>query len=1205
MRRTVPAIFSGVAAVMVAASLASPPNAVAQSFQVAPTYPVGPAPFAPRTGDFNRDGLPDLVVANSGANTISILYSLPGGAPPARVDYAVGTSPWDIVVSDFNADAILDLAVANAASGTTSVLLGDGQGGFTTSTIAVDGGATAVTAGDFDGDGRIDLIVGSTVPAAGHTDGALKLLRGNGTGGFGPPAMVAQLGRTSIRRITVADLNLDGRPDLVLFSYGVLNIQSIGSYLNGGGGTFTGLQGFTGSEFVVADWNTDGVPDMAVSNADAGGGTRILVGDGTGQFAPGADLGAASIRIGALAAGDFNGDGNPDLAIVNNWRSHAAILIGNGDATFTLGHEFGVGVGPQGAVVDDFDRDGKLDVAVTDSTPDVSYLKGDGTGGFAAAGAAWFHNLPGLRATGDFNNDGFADVVAGNSVVLGDGLGRLGKPIQYMAEAATGAAAGFLNGDANLDLVVTRGTSAVIVFFGDGTGHFPASSSAPLIGQPSNPALSDFNGDGNTDVVVTGTTTESVMVLLGDGAGAFGPAVIYGVTQPGAVLIGRLNADASPDLVVTRDRGSVQVLLGNGSGGFTMGGSFAIPAVSMNHVLADLNGDSQLDLAVSSIPPIPPYEVHVSVLPGNGQGGFGAAQEVFALTTLPVWPGGLAAGDFNLDSHADLAVATYQSVGPAPFLVLRGDGTGAFSPSPMLMLGSAAGPQPILTTDLNADGRPDLACDKREDVWVLLNTTISVTAGDVTVAEGNATNLIAVPVSLSAPSDRTVTVDYVTADGTATGGDYMPTAGTLTFPPGTTSRTITLAVLGDRIAEGDEALTVTLSAGPDVTIAHPHVTVTLTDDDPPGLSIADVAVREGARGPVNARYTVSLSPAAASTVTVNYATTPGTATAGVDFAPVSGQLTFAPGVTSQPIDVPVFQDTAVEAPESFSVSLSGAVNAGIAHGTGAGLILDSPRGPDFNADNQSDLVWRHDVDGRNLIWLMNGVDLVSAAATNPEVLADTRWKIVGTGDFNADGQADLLWRHATSGENVVWFLNGVDLIGGTFTTPSALTDVRWKMVGTGDFNLDGGPDILWRHDTSGENVLWYMNGTALAGGTFTTPAALADVRWKMAGVGDFNGDGKPDVLWHHTTAGQAVLWYMDGSVLVGGTFTNPNGLSDTNWRMVAVADYNGDERPDIVWRHEVSGQVVVWFMDGATLVGGAFTNPSAVPDTNWRLVGPR
>jgi hypothetical protein len=236
---------------------------------------------------------------------------------------------------------------------------------------------------------------------------------------------------------------------------------------------------------------------------------------------------------------------------------------------------------------------------------------------------------------------------------------------------------------------------------------------------------------------------------------------------------------------------------------------------------------------------------------------------------------------------------------------------------------------------------------------------------------------------------------------------------------------------------------------------------------------------------------------------------------------------------------------------------------------------------------------------------MNGVNLVSGSFTNPPTLTDNSWKIVGTNDFNGDGKPDFLWRHLVSGQNVVWFMNGINLVSGTFTNPTSLADVRWKMVGTGDFNLDGRPDILWRHDFSGENVLWYMNGVNLVSGTFTMPSTLTDVRWKMAGVGDFNRDGKPDILWHHSFSGQIVLWYMDNNVLLGGTFATPNGLSDVGWQVVAVGDYNADERPDIVWRHIGSGQNVVWFMNNATLISGTFTNPSSLTDTRWKLVGPR
>jgi hypothetical protein len=309
-------------------------------------------------------------------------------------------------------------------------------------------------------------------------------------------------------------------------------------------------------------------------------------------------------------------------------------------------------------------------------------------------------------------------------------------------------------------------------------------------------------------------------------------------------------------------------------------------------------------------------------------------------------------------------------------------------------------------------------------------------------------------------------------------------------------------------------------------------------------------------------------------------------------------------------------DTAVIGPGGFPVSKTSITIGGdgapfVAYaccGSGSNDHLNAahqaPRG-DFNADGRQDLVWRRDGSGENLLWLMNGVSLTSSVLTDPSTVADPSWGIVGTGDFNADARSDLLWRHAGSGENVVWFLNGVDLVGGEFTTPPSLADTRWQMAGTGDFDRDGRPDILWRHATSGENVLWYMNGTVLASGTFLTPSSLPDNAWKVGGTGDFTRDGWPDILWHHQGSGQLVVWSMNGAVLTSGTFTDPPALPDVSWSVAAVGDYNVDGRPDIVWRNQGSGQTVVWLMNGATLVSGTFTNPGTFPDTNWRLVGPR
>jgi subtilisin-like proprotein convertase family protein len=262
---------------------------------------------------------------------------------------------------------------------------------------------------------------------------------------------------------------------------------------------------------------------------------------------------------------------------------------------------------------------------------------------------------------------------------------------------------------------------------------------------------------------------------------------------------------------------------------------------------------------------------------------------------------------------------------------------------------------------------------------------------------------------------------------------------------------------------------------------------------------------------------------------------------------------------------------------------------------------------DFSRDGQADLLWRHDLSGGNVLWYMEGRDLFTGEFTNPPVLADVRWKMVGTDDFNGDGATDILWRHTTSGENVMWFMVKNTLASGTFTVPPALADVNWQMAGTGDLNGDVKPDILWRHDLSGENVAWFMNGRTLVSGTFLNPPSLPDTNWKIVGTGYFNSGTQLDILWWHQVSGELVVWFMDGINLVGGEPTVPPSLPPAEWRPVAVGDYNGDGREDIVWRNQGTGDNLIWHMFGAngtTRLNTGFTDP-AFPDTQWKIVGPR
>ena len=226
---------------------------------------------------------------------------------------------------------------------------------------------------------------------------------------------------------------------------------------------------------------------------------------------------------------------------------------------------------------------------------------------------------------------------------------------------------------------------------------------------------------------------------------------------------------------------------------------------------------------------------------------------------------------------------------------------------------------------------------------IIDDESISLNINDVTVTEGNAGTVQAIfTVSLSTASALVVTVDYATADDTATAGSDYVSLGvtTLTFPIGVTSQPITVTVNGDLAVEGDETFFVNLSNPANATIADGQGVGTIIDDDIASLSINDVTVTEGNAGTVNAIFTVSLSAASSQVVTVDYATANDTATAGSDYLSTNGTLTFPIGVTSQPITVTVNGDTVVEGNETFFVNLSNPSNASISDGQGIGTILN-------------------------------------------------------------------------------------------------------------------------------------------------------------------------------------------------------------------------------------------------------------------------
>jgi hypothetical protein len=182
-------------------------------------------------------------------------------------------------------------------------------------------------------------------------------------------------------------------------------------------------------------------------------------------------------------------------------------------------------------------------------------------------------------------------------------------------------------------------------------------------------------------------------------------------------------------------------------------------------------------------------------------------------------------------------------------------------------------------------------------------------------------------------------------------------------------------------------------------------------------------------------------------------------------------------------------------------------------------------------------------------------------------------------------------------------------MNGVARTSSTLIDSvppDWSVQGVGDFNNDGKADLLWRNPTTGDNAIWLMDGATRVSSALLD-AVLPGTGWIIAGVGDFNGDRKSDILWRSTTSGDNAIWLMNGAARDSAALINR--VADTNWAIVGTGDYNSDYRSDILWRHGSTGANYIWTMDGFNLQSqcgamGCLTGDlPGVPNTSWTVIG--
>jgi hypothetical protein len=640
----------------------------------------GPDPVSIVAADVNGDGKPDLIVADSGTNKISVLINSGTGTFGTAVPYSVGKVPSAVAVGDLNGDGFPDIAVTNSADSTVTILLNSGSGTFTVSnTYPTDVNPSAVVIANL-GNGSNDLAVANQ----GGNDVSILLNQGNGTFAAAKNYCVVStagscnsVAAVSPVSLVAVDLNGDNKIDLAVASLG----QSVTTLLNNGSGVFTLTATATSSQtpqaIAAGLFSTSTTPALVVADNSTNS-FEIYPGTGNGNLATPLSYLSGSKPI-AIAVGDFNNDKKLDVAVVNNTDDDVAVILGTGTGTFTDIENFIAGANSTALVVGDFNGDNLADYLVNNSSNgsnSVELFTGNGKSVFTQVTSVPFASAVTAIARGDFNNDGKLDFVVaqqsanGVSVALNNGNSTFTAPVSYStASGPVAVAAADFNGDGYADIVTANSTgNDISVLLNTKSATFNPATNFPVGTAPSAIAVGDLNNDGFIDVVVANSGSANISVLLGKGDGTFQAPTTYAVGNgPAGITLGETSGNIYPDIIVSnKTDNTVSVLLGNGDGTFQAATTYSIPSSSpVGVTTADINANGIIDLIVTES-----ASNSVGVMQGNGNGTFaGAVNYKVGVTPLVSAAAYDTAGKFDLlvanSGGGDISALVNQSPTPS------------------------------------------------------------------------------------------------------------------------------------------------------------------------------------------------------------------------------------------------------------------------------------------------------------------------------------------------------------------------------------------------------------------------------------------------------------------------------------------------------------------------------------------------------------
>jgi hypothetical protein len=909
----------------------------------------------------------------------------------------------------------------------------------------------------------------------------------------------------------------------------------------------------------------------------------------------------------AVVAADFTGAGFTDLVLANYASGTVSVLLGKGDGTFQPAQNYAVGPGPTSVAVGDFNNDGKLDIVTANGSGTVSVLLGKGDGTFQPAINYSLPTETGLTqspvslAVGDFDKDGKLDVavtaytISGGyyasatayvNVLVGNGAGGFAADNVYALGSNTpgSVAVADFNGDNNPDLAVAEG-SALSVLLGNGDGTFQAPQTYTLGGTAGALAVGDFNRDGKTDLV-TANSNGTVSVLLGNGAGGFTAAANYGVgAAPDSVAVADLNHDGKLDIVTSAATApSLSVLLGKGDGTFYLSQNFDSGSAADGLAVGDFNRDGWPDVAVANASS-PGVASTTSVLLNTGDWstlvarGFPASITAGATGSFTVTaqnPNGTT--DTNYTGMVHFTSSDPQAVLPADYTFTAADaGVHTFNTTlktagaqtiTVMSSGTAAYGGPEVTTTVNPAAASRLSFEGEtpgtpppSDASTGVALSMRLLALD---PYGNIATGYAGTVQFSSTDPKAV----LPAPFTFTTGNITQNNGDVLFQNGFTLNT-----------KGNQTITATDKAKSSITGSTPIKVVDLflapvsyplpSGSDPVAVAVGDfrgggssnVVVADNGIDQVSVlldkpdgtlepaqNYAVEGAPVAVAVADFNgdgkldIVTANDTPNGGgtVSVLLGNGDGTFQPAANYV---LPLMNSTGLQKASSLAVG-------------------------DFNKDGKLDVavgVYNQYAGGPAYVNVLIGNGTGSFTADKVTVLSagGTTYSTtkIAAGDFNGDGSPDL----AAAGEPYLGSLSVLRGNGdGSFKSP-ALLSADWSSVAVGDFNGDGKLDLLtWNQLPYGVDSLhagvWLGNGD----GTFAPPIiSNIENAYKSAAAGDFDQDGKLDIaLAGDGNYGVISIVLGNGNGSFGSHLFYPSGPGYA--RALAVGDFNHDGSPDLV-----------------------------------------